>query len=619
MTTLARKSMRPTRLVMILPHLGVGGAQRVALTLANHWVEQGLDVHVVTTLEHKEDFYELSPLIKREILKKPRRLRAIRSQVIKANWVHVLAAAVQSGPRRNRGLLAIAKARWRSRLSQLRSQFEMRYRAYRVHARAAAAQTPPQDESGQLAIANARWRSGSSRLRAHLAMRYINAGVPSRENTTITAIRDYIDARPPVTALGRFAVLLLRWGLRATRLVETAIRTRDIGLLALGVAILPLALCDLVFHALMDALRTLVKRAVKLVKRAVKLVKRAVKLARRTLRLVYKVGRWLLKLRQSRFWLAKLISRVSGYCLDKRALGGSARLSLHLMRLSMWRVTALRGLLQGLKPDIVLSFLGATNIITIASAKGLPLRLVISERNDPSRQRLNEPWQFLRPLIYPMADVVTANSHGAIEEMRDYCSAGKLAYVPNPVVMPAESSRRRKNAVLFLARLVHQKAPDVLIDAFARFVQTNPGWSLQIAGDGPMERELIERVREHGIAHSVVFHGMVKDPTELLALSRVFVLPSRFEGTPNSLLEAMAAGLACIVTDASPGPLMLIEHGVTGLVVKTNDADGLAVALDRLARDAALRRKLAQAAGERTSHFRLENVAADWERLLFRH
>jgi glycosyltransferase involved in cell wall biosynthesis len=153
---------------------------------------------------------------------------------------------------------------------------------------------------------------------------------------------------------------------------------------------------------------------------------------------------------------------------------------LSLLRVSVWGVPGLRNLLREIEPDVVLSFLGATNIITIAAAKDLPSRVVISERNDPSRQQLNPPWEGLRPLIYPVADVVTANSHGAVEHLQGYCASTTLAYVPNPVVIPDEGSRQQGNSILFLARLVHQNGPDILIDAFARFVKDNPDWSLEI-------------------------------------------------------------------------------------------------------------------------------------------
>jgi glycosyltransferase involved in cell wall biosynthesis len=458
---------------MILPHLGIGGAQRVATTLANHWANRGLDIHLVTTLDHKDEFYELGPSVKRHVLK----------------------------------------------------------------------------------------RSGTLSRLFSAADTYLQNCLPNR------LAFDVADATPELHAESCSSVKLPPTAVCARPFSERAKRAGQIfrSTLQTGEFWVPIALFT---------------------------------------RLILKAGR-------------QLLFRTLCYSIKKRAFGRDPQLYLNLLHASLWRVSALRKLLRSIEPEVVISFLGATNITTIASAKGLPLRVVISERNDPGRQKLDEPWESLRPIVYPAADVVTANSHGAIEQMQEFCAAPKLAYVPNPVVIPEYGNGSRTNAVLFLARLVHQKAPDVLIDAFAKFLQYNPNWSLQIAGDGPMGRELVERVHDYGIGDSVVFHGLVRDPTELLARCRIFVLPSRFEGTPNSLLEAMAARLACVVTDASPGPLRLVEHGVSGLVVKTDDVDKLAAALRRLARDAGLRRKLAQAAWERTSSFRLENVATDWERLLF--
>ena len=134
-----------------------------------------------------------------------------------------------------------------------------------------------------------------------------------------------------------------------------------------------------------------------------------------------------------------------------------------------------------------------------------------------------------------------------------------------------------------------------------------------------MESELRKRVRALGLDRQIKFHGMVKDPTGLLARSRVFALPSRFEGTPNSLLEAMASGLACIVSDASPGPLKLVEHEKSGLVVRTDDPHALAEAFSRLADDSDFQLEIATAARERTREFLIDSVAGQWETLLFPH
>ena len=104
------------------------------------------------------------------------------------------------------------------------------------------------------------------------------------------------------------------------------------------------------------------------------------------------------------------------------------------------------------------------------------------------------------------------------------------------------------------------------------------------------------------------FLGFRPDPERFLADAAVFVLPSRFEGMPNALLEAMAAGLAVIVTDASPGPLEVVEPGVSGLVVPSDDPDALAAAMASLASDPERCRRMGAAARARIA-------SLDWPQL----
>ena len=89
----------------------------------------------------------------------------------------------------------------------------------------------------------------------------------------------------------------------------------------------------------------------------------------------------------------------------------------------------------------------------------------------------------MRRVLYREADAVSANSRGALAAMRAYCPEEKLHHAPNPLILADDGAdSKRSNSVLFLARLVPQKAPDVLIEAFAQFVRTAPGWKLHIAG-----------------------------------------------------------------------------------------------------------------------------------------
>ena len=316
--------------------------------------------------------------------------------------------------------------------------------------------------------------------------------------------------------------------------------------------------------------------------------------------------------------LLRIEARMLGFAARKRLLGRSSRVYTALLRIFYWRGRKLRGVFERITPDVVFSLLGATNIITVAASVDLPHRTIISERNDPSRQRLDPPWEDMRRVLYREADAVSANSRGALAAMRAYCPEEKLHHAPNPLILADDGAdSKRSNSVLFLARLVPQKAPDVLIEAFAQFVRTAPGWKLHIAGGGPMAEQLQARVRELGLSRDVTFHGVVTDPSPLLATSRIFVLPSRFEGTPNALLEAMAHRMACIVSDASPGPLRLIEDGTNGLVVETDSAKSLADAMTRLSQEEQLQRTMGSAGLERVREFGIDRVGPIWNRILF--
>ena len=127
-------------------------------------------------------------------------------------------------------------------------------------------------------------------------------------------------------------------------------------------------------------------------------------------------------------------------------------------------------------------------------------------------------------------------------------------------------------------------------------------------GDGP-ERETLQRqAQDLGVSDRLRWLGFRSDPERFLAKAAVFVLPSRFEGMPNALLEAMAAGLAVIVTDASPGPLEVVEPGVSGVVVPSDDPVALAEAMQELAADPERCRQMGAAARQRIA-------ALDWPQL----
>jgi len=290
---------------------------------------------------------------------------------------------------------------------------------------------------------------------------------------------------------------------------------------------------------------------------------------------------------------------------------------LEALRANIGRLRSLRRAMRRSGAPSVLAFLGATNIITIMAAIGLGLRVVISERNDPRHQSLGRVWDSLRRRLYGRAHVVTANSRSAITTMKNFVPKEKLSYISNPVTQADTTvPERRQKRILHIGRLTHQKGQDILLRAFALVVRQAPDWRLTIIGEGEDDAALKYLADELEIAGHVDWLSRIAEPMRHYLDSAIFALPSRFEGTPNVLLEAMSASLPAVVTDGSTGPLDYVEDGKTGLVVPAEDVSALAEALLRLISDCGLRTIIGEAARVRVSGENLTSVLRDWDEIL---
>ncbi|MBQ62282.1 MAG: glycosyl transferase family 1 [Gammaproteobacteria bacterium] len=283
----------------------------------------------------------------------------------------------------------------------------------------------------------------------------------------------------------------------------------------------------------------------------------------------------------------------------------------------------LRDLFRQHQPKRVLTFLSRTNMLVCQAIWDRPIHLVISERNDLSRQSLPFPWQRLREVLYSRADVVTANTEGVRKSLERLPNLQRLELLPNPLPgrvelsdVSSEVKVSRPEGFVTVARLVPQKGVDVLISAIALLSGSASEWPVVLVGDGPERQALEKQAAVEGVQDHVHFEGFRSDPEVLLAAASVFVLPSRFEGMPNALLEAMAAGLAVIVTDASPGPLEVVEDRRCGIVVPSEDPHALAKAMSELVEDVDLRNRLGFAARERLAALEWAQVEPQWRSVL---
>jgi glycosyltransferase involved in cell wall biosynthesis len=321
---------------------------------------------------------------------------------------------------------------------------------------------------------------------------------------------------------------------------------------------------------------------------------------------------------------------ISGIDVDHyQLLPSVSRIALNLLwdSCSIWqsmrgnfqRSLDIRRAVRSFRPDVVVSFIDQTNVRLLAAliASGIPV--VVSERIDPRRYRVGMPWEWARRLLYPLADGLVVQTPSVAPWAGKIVPSSRVRVIPNFVrELPTQSlfKYEDKRLVLAVGRLVPQKGFDLLIRSFAKSQAAANGYQLTILGEGPARPHLEALARTEGVSDAVFLPGVVAEPAEWMAQASVFVLPSRFEGFPNALLEAMAMGCAVIASNCDSGPAEIVRDGENGLLVPPEDVKALTSAIRRLLDDAEYRQALGEAALEVRQRFSRATQMARWNELI---
>jgi glycosyltransferase involved in cell wall biosynthesis len=307
--------------------------------------------------------------------------------------------------------------------------------------------------------------------------------------------------------------------------------------------------------------------------------------------------------------------------IQRIAIGGQRNSSSFAgaMIANIRRLRRLRSAIRASQADTVLAFIGTTNILTILATRGLSVRTIVAERNDPARQSLGRFWNPMRRWLYRRADLVVANSRAALESMTNYVPRTRLAWLPNPLRVAPNDDVTKFSAptILAVGRLHHQKGFDDLLRSFALYAADHPQWRLLVLGEGAERTALEHLADELGIGHAVTMPGFAANPFAYYKAARFLVHPARYEGLPNAVLEAMSVGLPAIVTRTQLGILEYLTDGVSGLVVPVDDPAALAAAMKRLADDEALHRRLSESAIRAIEPCQPEIAVAAWTAAVF--
>jgi GalNAc-alpha-(1->4)-GalNAc-alpha-(1->3)-diNAcBac-PP-undecaprenol alpha-1,4-N-acetyl-D-galactosaminyltransferase len=277
------------------------------------------------------------------------------------------------------------------------------------------------------------------------------------------------------------------------------------------------------------------------------------------------------------------------------------------------RIGKFRRILANARPDAVLSFIDTSNVMTLLACMGLRLRVIVSERsNGASDARIAWTWRASRIATYWRADAVVAQTPDAARWIENRCGVKAIA-IPNPLRALPDTDAPRESMILAVGRLSHEKGFDLLIRAFSQIEKEFSNWRLLIIGAGPARSSLLRLSEELSLSDRVEFLPPVKDIESWMSRAGLVVQPSRFEGFPNVILEAMGMGAAVISADCRSGPAEIINDGVNGRLVPVEDVAMLAQVISELLRQPDERVRLGCEAKKVRQVFRQDLVMKQWE------
>lgn len=246
------------------------------------------------------------------------------------------------------------------------------------------------------------------------------------------------------------------------------------------------------------------------------------------------------------------------------------------------------------RPDAMLSALRHANVVAILArilARGR-MRLVISERNSLTVHDEGRFLQAAMRIAYPFSDHVIAVSKGIASQLvlQFGLKEEHVSAIPNPVDMAVISELAHERPrhpwlapgspplILAVGRLSPQKDFHTLLEAFAS-LRRRLDLRLIILGEGELREDLELKISELDVKGSVQLVGFQPNPYGWMAACQAYVMSSRYEGFPNSLVQAMACGAPVVSTDCPTGPAEILQGGKWGRLVPIGDANALADSL----------------------------------------
>ena len=271
-------------------------------------------------------------------------------------------------------------------------------------------------------------------------------------------------------------------------------------------------------------------------------------------------------------------------------------------KFNLMGVIELIKLIKKRKYNIIHVHLFPADVFAAIASLFLPrnIKWIFSEHGAHNRRRTLKIFKILDNFTYSRYSKIVCVSKQVELVLLNWIPSnkGKTKVIPNAVPIPKflNPYSVKTYDILFVGRLTKQKSVEILLRAI-KILKNKYSKNLKIAivGDGELKENLNNLTVELGVNREVKFLGVRKDVKELMVSSKIFVLPSRWEGFGLVIIEAMSNMLPVIATNVGGIP-ELIEDGKDGILVPPENPKALARAISNLLENEELREKLSQTA-----------------------
>ena len=247
------------------------------------------------------------------------------------------------------------------------------------------------------------------------------------------------------------------------------------------------------------------------------------------------------------------------------------------------------------KYTLVMAQLFPTILYAAVSSFFLPhVKFVMREPNVYTRRRKYRLFKVIDGFIYSRYLKIVCVDRQVEESLLKWLPqlAGKTVTFPKGIVIPhLYKKTRAKYDIIFVGRLTRQKGVEILLKVAAELRARRVIKKVAIVGEGELTKELHAEARNLGIDDLVDFLGKRNDVENLLQQSRLFLLPSRWEGTPSALLEAMACGVPVLATSVGGVPY-IIDSDVNGVLVPPGNIELMTRAAQQILTKKSIARRL---------------------------